>query len=368
MRRCPDETIAELYASGLMRMMQPVRWGGSELGLDVLLEVVFEMCQGCASTAWVWLNLATHSWNIGQFGLGAQQDVWQADPNAVAITGLAFPAGRASAVAGGYRVSGRWPFGSGVDSAQWTIVGAPVDRGERSTPGTQERRFFLVPKAEFRSLDDWRAYGLTGTGSHNVEVIDAFVPEHRSVLAETFASGFDCPGAALNPHALYRTPPFAAFGFALGMVPLGSAKAAVTSYLASARRRAATYSGTRLAELGSIQLRIAEASACVDAAEQSLRSDLREFMAMVERHESPSVDARLRWKRNIAFGVTLDLRAVDALMAASGAGGLTLDAPLQRHFRDIHAAASHIALTWDVQASAYGQHALGLPLPPGLLL
>jgi 3-hydroxy-9,10-secoandrosta-1,3,5(10)-triene-9,17-dione monooxygenase len=365
LRRCPDETIDDLYACGLMRMMQPARWGGSELGLEPLLEVTIELCHGCASTAWVWLNLATHSWNIGQFGLEAQQDVWGSDPNAVAITGLAFPSGRATPVAGGYRVSGRWPFGSGVDAAQWTIVGAPVDRGSGTTP---ERRFFLVPRAEFRSLDDWRAYGLTGSGSHSVEVTDAFVPEHRSLLAQAFASGFDCPGAQSNANTLYRTPPFAGFNFALAMVPLGIAKAAVAAYVASAKRRTGTYTGARLSDFTSIQMRIAETSACVDLVEASLRSDLREFNAMIERGESPSTELRLRWKRNVAFGVTLDVRAVDALMVASGAGGLALEAPLQRHFRDVHAAAAHFALTWDVQASAYGQSALGLPDPPGLLL
>ncbi|HEX4328747.1 MAG TPA: acyl-CoA dehydrogenase family protein, partial [Burkholderiales bacterium] len=123
LRRAPEESLAELHASGLMRMFQPQRFGGSELGADAMFEVILEMCKGCASTTWVWFNLASHSWNIGQFGLQAQEDVWGADPHALAAGGLAFPCGKAVPVEGGYKLSGRWPFGSGIDGANWHLVG-----------------------------------------------------------------------------------------------------------------------------------------------------------------------------------------------------------------------------------------------------
>jgi alkylation response protein AidB-like acyl-CoA dehydrogenase len=113
LRRVPDETIADLRESGLLRLMQPARFGGSELGLDAVMNVVLEFCKGCPSTAWVYSNLASHSWNIGQFELQAQEDVWNEDPFAVAATGLAFPCGKATPVDGGYRLAGKWPFASG---------------------------------------------------------------------------------------------------------------------------------------------------------------------------------------------------------------------------------------------------------------
>ncbi len=366
LRRCPDETIEELNASGLMRAMQPRRFGGSELGIDVVIDVALELCRGCPSTVWVWLNLTTHSWNIGQFPIEAQHDVWDRDPYATAATGLAFPCGKARKVDGGYRVSGKWPFGSGVDAATWMLVGAFVDNG---TPGEPpERRFFLVPKSEYRSLDNWDAYGLTGTGSHDVEVLDAFVPEHRSINAERFASGLETYGAKEHGTLLFKLPPFPTFGFSLGVVPLGAAKAALEEYVSITRKRAGTYTGARLAELAPLQIRIGEASACIDFFEQVMRKDMAELIATVGRGESPSVEARLRWKRNVSFGTVLMKRAMDVIMAASGAGGLASSGVLQRHFRDVNAAASHIALTWDVQAGAYGQHVLGLPLQAGLLI
>ena len=127
-RRIPDESIEELHTSGLMRLMQPKRFGGSELGLGVLMDVVLEICKGCSSTAWTYSNLASHSWNIGQFELQAQEDVWGDDPFALAATGLAFPCGKATPVEGGYMVSGKWPFGSGVDASTWMLVGAMTEQ------------------------------------------------------------------------------------------------------------------------------------------------------------------------------------------------------------------------------------------------
>jgi 3-hydroxy-9,10-secoandrosta-1,3,5(10)-triene-9,17-dione monooxygenase len=364
LRRCPEETIAELHESGLMRVMQPKRYGGGELGMEVIADVTFELSRGCASTAWVWLNLATHAWNIAQFGAEAQDDVWSKNAAAVAATGLAFPCGRATPVSGGYRVTGRWPFGSGVDAADWMIVGAFTEN-----PGGQTgRRFFLVPKPDFRSLDNWNAVGLAGTGSHDVEVNDVFVPEHRTVAAELLASGYDAPGAKFSTSPIYRLPAYAAFGFGLAGVPLGAARAALQDYLDGSRKRVATYGAGRLAELGPIQGKIAEASACVAFAEHAYRANLVEMNQLTETGVPIANDVKLRWKRDLAFGVTLCKRAIETLMAASGAAGLSMNQPLQRHFRDIHAAGAHIGLTWDVQATAYGRDALGVPMDANTLI
>lgn len=364
LRRATDETLADLHAAGLMRLMQPKRFGGSELGLDVLMDVVLELCRGCASTAWIYSNLASHAWNIGQFELQAQEDIWNEDPNALAATGLAFPCGRATPVDGGYRVSGRWPFASGVDASTWMLVGAMAEQ----SGGGPERRFFLVPQPDFRSLDNWQAFGLTGTGSHDVEIKDAFVPTHRSMSAEIFAAGQNVPGAKVYENRLFQMPTFAAFAYVLASVPLGAARAAVEQFTANMRTRAGTYTGVRVAELGPVQARIAEAAACVEFAEVVLRRDWRELEAGVEAGQFPGIETKLRWKRNVAFATELVVRAIDTLMPAAGAGGLSLNLPLQRQFRDIHAASAHIALTWDVHAAAYGQSALGLQPQGGLLL
>ena len=364
LRHVHPDTIAELHSSGLMRLMQPARFGGSELGLDDLMNVVFEIARGCPSTAWVYSNLASHSWNLGQFELQAQEDIWAEDPHALAATGLAFPCGRAVPVEGGYRLTGLWPFGSGVDASSWMLVGAMTERAG----GAPERRFFLVPQADFKSLDNWSSYGLTGTGSHDVQIQDAFVPAHRTVSAEVFAAGQNLPGAQLYANPLFSMPTFAAFAYILSSIPVATAKAAVEQFTQGMRARAGTYTGTRVAELASVQARIAEAASCVEFAETVIRRDWQTLEANVRDGEFPSMETKLRWKRNVAFATQLAVRAIDALMPAAGAGGLKLGLPLQRQFRDIHAASAHIALTWDVHAAAYGQSALGLQPQGGLLL
>lgn len=364
LRRCPQETLDELRDSGLLRMMQPARFGGSELGLDTLFNVVMELSKGCASTAWTYSNLASHNWNVGQLELQAQNDIWGEDPDACVATGLAFPCGRATRVEGGYRLKGRWPFASGVDASRWMMVGALIEQ----PAGAPERRFFLVPETGFRTLDNWQALGLSGTGSHDVEIDDVFVPEHRTVSAERFAAGQHLPGATLYDNPLYAMPTFAAFAYVLCVIPVGTAKAAVEQFTQGMRARAGTYTGARVAELAPVQLRIAEASACVEFAETVIRRDWQELESSVRQGHYPDPQTKLRWKRNTAFATSLAVRAVDTLMPAAGAGGLNLNAPLQRQFRDIHAAAAHFGLTWDVHAVAYAQGALGLQPQAGMLL
>ena len=364
LRRVHADTIRELHEAGLMRLMQPARFGGSELWLDDLMNVVFEIGKVCASSAWVYSNLASHAWNIGQFELQAQEEVWGNDPDALAATGLAFPCGKAMPVDGGYRLSGRWPFCSGINASSWMLVGAMTEQ----EGGPPQRRFFLVHEKDFTVYDNWNTFGLTGTGSHDVEIKDAFVPAHRSVSAEIFAAAQHLPGAKLYDNPLYAMPTFAAFAYVLCATPVAAAKGAVEQLTANLRQRAGTYTGARLAELNSVQIRIAEASACVEFAETVIRRDWQALEECARKRDYPSMETKLSWKRNAAFATQLAVRAVDALMRASGAGGLSAEGPLQRQFRDIHAASAHIALTWDIHGAAYGQSALGLPSPAGFLL
>jgi alkylation response protein AidB-like acyl-CoA dehydrogenase len=190
LRRCPQETLDELRDSGLLRMMQPARFGGSELGLDTLFNVVMELSKGCASTAWTYSNLASHNWNVGQLELQAQIDVWGEDPDACVATGLAFPCGRATRSRAAIALSGRWPFASGVDASTWMIVGALTEQ----PPAPPERRFFLVPETGFRTLDNWQALGLSGTGSHDVEIDDVVRARAPHGLGRTCSPpGSTCP-------------------------------------------------------------------------------------------------------------------------------------------------------------------------------
>src|SRR5262252_2544555 len=175
-RQIPDETIAEFHAAGILRILQPRRFGGLQGRFSLFSRIVEEFTFGCASSAWVYAVLAEHEWIIAQYPEQAQIDVWGENPEAVASSSLA-PREAARHVPGGWRLSGRYPFLSGCDYAQWGIIGAFL--GPKGDP--RHIAYLLVPLAEVEIVDDWQVLGLLGTGSKSLVLHDVFVPEHRSV-------------------------------------------------------------------------------------------------------------------------------------------------------------------------------------------
>src|SRR5271167_3905650 len=154
-RKLPAETIAEYRAAGILRILQPRRFGGMQGRFSLFSRIVEELTYGCASSAWVYAVLAEHQWIIAQYPEEAQIDVWGADPEAVASSSLA-PREAARRVPGGWRLSGRYPFSSGCDYAQWAIIGTFL--GEKGDP--RHIAYLLVPLAEIEIVDDWQVLGL----------------------------------------------------------------------------------------------------------------------------------------------------------------------------------------------------------------
>jgi 3-hydroxy-9,10-secoandrosta-1,3,5(10)-triene-9,17-dione monooxygenase len=356
LRRCPDESVRDLEDSGLMRALQPRRVGGSELDWVALVDVSSELARGCGSTAWNWANWAVHHWMLALWPRQCQDEVWGADPAALIASALMFPPGKATRVAGGYRLGGRWPFSSGVDQSAWNMIGGIVQGGEQP-----EMRLFLVPAADYRVVDTWHAMGLRGTGSKDVEASDIFVPEHRTLSIEQTKGGDVHPGAAANPGPIYRIPCFAALPHMLVGIPLGVAQGAYDTFLEGMRGRVSRYSGKSLADMTAVQMKIAEAGACIDTARLVLRRHCLDAGAFARRGEVPDLLAKATWRRDGAFAAQLAGRAMDVIFSASGASGLYDEHPLQRAFRDLHAANAHITMMWDAQATTFGRIALGLP-------
>jgi 3-hydroxy-9,10-secoandrosta-1,3,5(10)-triene-9,17-dione monooxygenase len=357
LRRCPDESIGELHAAGLMRVLQPRRVGGSELPWVVLIDLGSELARGCGSTAWNWANYAVHHWMLAFWSLACQEEIWGADPAALIASSMVFPAGKAVRVAGGFRLSGRWPFSSGVDPAAWNMLGGIVKDGSEAA----EHRMFLLPRDDYAIIDNWRVLGLRGTGSKDVAAEDVFVPEHRTVSVEATKGGANHPGAAVNPAPLFRIPIFATFPYMLTGIALGIAQGAYESFIDGLRGRVARYSGKNLADMTAVQLRLAEAAACIDTARRVMRDYCVTAQTLADRDEVPDLLAKATWRRDGAFSAGLCERAVDVLFKAGGGGALFDDHPLQRAFRDVHAATAHISMIWEPQATTFGRVALGLP-------
>ncbi len=357
LRRLPDETIADLHRSGLFRMLQPARAGGSELPYTAMVELAAIIGSGCGSTAWVLNNLASHHWMLGYWPKAAQDEIWGPSPDTLIGSAFIFPGGRARKVKGGYRLGGRWPFSSGVDPSAWNMIGAVVPDEQT---GASEQRIFLVPASDYSIVDTWYVSGLAGTGSKDVVIADVLVPEHRTLSVEA-GKGGPHPGSAINPGALFRLPWFALFGFVVAGVSLGIARGAIEQYVAGTRSKLGTYTGRSLADFSTLQVHVAEAGALTDAAEAVMLRDCEEAMRFAEAGEVPPMEDKVRWRRDGAYAARMCTQAVDIIFAAAGGGAIYESNPLQRAFRDIHAASGHFGVNWDANGVNYGRVALGLP-------
>lgn len=356
LRRLPDETIAELHDSGLFRMLQPRRVGGSELPFRSMVELVSTIGKGDGSTAWVLANLAAHHWLLGMWPQRAQEEVWGASPDSLIGSALIFPRGRAKKVPGGYRLSGRWPFSSGVDPASWNLIGAIMQDEEE---GITEPRIFLLPAKDYTIIDTWQVIGLSGTGSKDVAAEDVFVPEYRSVAVREITGGPN-PGSKVNPSVLYQLPAVSLFAFCIAGVSLGIAQGAIAYFMETMRTRTSYYTGRNLADFVTLQIHLAEATAITDAARAVMLSDCDEATRIVGEGGMPSLEQRARYRRDGAYAATLCTRAVDVLFQATGGGAIYARNPLQRAFRDAHAANAHYTLNWDINGALFGRVLLGL--------
>jgi 3-hydroxy-9,10-secoandrosta-1,3,5(10)-triene-9,17-dione monooxygenase len=358
LRRLPPETERDLHESGLFRIVQPKRVGGSEFDYVALVDCAEAIGLADASVAWNFANLASHHWMLGMFDKRAQDLVWNKDADALIASSFIFPAGRARKVHGGYVLRGNWPFSSGVDSSEWNMLASVVSSDDEADG--IEYRIFLVNKSDYKIKDTWNASGLRGTGSNDVEVDDAFVAEPMT-LAVSDLDGGPTPGSAVNPNALYALPVFSLFPYVLSGVALGNAQACLDDYVDLARHRASTYNRAKIGDLQSTQIKIAEASAKIDAARLIMRSTCIEAMADARRGQIPDIAAKTKLRRDGAYSVNLCTEAVSLLFSASGARGLFMTGVLQRQFRDAHAINSHIAFNFDAAGTNYGRVALGLP-------
>lgn len=358
-RSVPPETVEELRRAGLYKLVQPAAYGGHEQDFAVLADVMMEMAGACASTAWVCGLLSAHQWVVGLFPAEAQNDVWGGNPDAT-LCGSYAPISEAAQAPGGYRLNGRWSFASGCDNSQWAICAARL-------PATSERpsqpAFLLVPAGDYTIEDTWDVIGLAGTGSKTLLLKDVFVPGHRVVLFADAASG-RTPGSRLYRNRLYAVPIYSHVSACLAATAVGAAAGAIDDFIAATggrlTRGSVTGGNNRMAEFPTIQIRVAEAAASVDAARTILLRDLEAIAREVRENGEGSVQQRVTNRRGQAFAVNMAVRAVDILNAATGGNGLALSNPVQRAWRDINAVGRHVSVNWDAVATMYGQMALGL--------
>ena len=354
-RRMLPETEADLHRTGLFRFLQPKRYGGMELDFPAFFEVPAALARGCASTAWNVFNLGAHHWTLALFDERAQHDVWGENPDALIASGIAYPQGQARRVEGGYILSGRWNFSSGVDMSEWNQLSAIVRDGERPA----DYRMCLLHKTQYEVIDDWHVLGMRGTGSKTVVARDVFVPEYRAVCMLDARGGTRFAGARVSTNPLYHVPLAAVGSLGLGGAAVGNAQAALEFATDMVKERSTSYTAMKMRDFQAVQLRIGAAAAKIDAAQLVMRAICAEAHDIARRGAVPDMPAKLRYRRDLAYGAQLCTEAVDMLHAMAGANGIYDREPLERIFRDAHALGGHISFSFDAQVSAWGLGALG---------
>jgi len=348
-RQLPAETIDEYHAAGILRILQPRRFGGRQGRFSLFSRIVEELTYGCASSAWVYAVLAEHQWIIAQYREEAQVDVWGDDPVAVASSSLA-PRAAAKRVAEGWRLSGRYSFSSGCDYAQWAILGAFL--GEMGDP--RHIAYLLVPLAEVEIVDDWQTLGLLGTGSKSLVLHDVFVPEHRSVMVSDLFAGTP-PGALVHPdYPVLRAPRGFLVSYSLPPVAIALGRRALDIACASLAGRVSR-GVTRVAESEVVQMVIGEAAAAIDLATAMLHSGRESSTAAVSSGRRITEAEALRARRDMVFAQHQVGWALDRLCELAGPRWVYASNELGAIRRDVMTILTHHAASRQAAMAPYGR-------------
>lgn len=359
-RHLPDDLMKALKESGLLRVLQPSHWGGYEMDLGTFVRVATEIAKGDTSTGWVYCILGIHNFWIGYVEPQLQHEIWGKDSNVVMADSFA-PMGKVQQVSGGYRLSGRWSFLSGLWCSDWVAVGAQV---APEPGGKPEWTMCFVPKADYRVDDQWHVVGMQGTDSNTIVVENVFVPQHRVFWLERSERTGEAPGHKLNPGSLYRLPFVPTLGLSLVPAAVGSARAAVTHFQQWIETRVPVYtaSGAPQKEMTSAQMALAEASTTLDAVEGLMLRCAEELMTLCEQERRLLTEQeRARYYAWRGYMVRQATRVVDRLFELSGGHALYLRHPLQRIWRDVHAVSQHLGLNFEFAMEGYGRTLVGLP-------
>lgn len=344
----PHETVTELHKEGLLSLVKPKCHGGLELPLESVLQVCAVLGRGCASTGWVATVLNVHHWVAALFPEAAQRAYFE---KADVLSAASFaPTGTAVIGEGGFVANGRWSFASGVDHCDWVFLAATV---AEPAPGEKPGPYFLlVPAADYTvDHDSWHVAGLRGTGSKDVLLDDCFVPIERAVFMPLLLGG-NGPGTQLHDGDIYHLPAHPLLVAVLAAPVVGAVQHGLELFTERTRVRRFPHTGGKQAEQPTAHVALAEAAANLSAAQALLR---QVFDELAHLHSDMPRAELARVPRDTAFAMRLLRAAIDIVFTHSGGGALQDANPIQRIWRDVHAASAHAALSWTSQAQAWGQ-------------
>lgn len=362
MRQVPDENIALLKSIRMHRALQPKAYGGMEISLPEFADCVVALAGACASTAWAFSLLCTHSHQLAMFSKQLQDEVWASNPDATASSSIA-PFGKVTETEGGVIFNGEMGWSSGSDHAEWAIVGCRRNDAE----GVPAYCFAVLPRGDYEIRDDWFAAGMKGSGTKTLVIKDAFVPEHRIQKAKDMMEGTSA-GFGLYPDSnIFYSPyrPYFASGFSA--VGLGVAERMLAAYAEKTKNRVRAYTGVNVGGATPALMRLAESTHQVGAARAFLEKTWKEHAEHSERHQYPSRETLAFWRTNQAYAVKMCIQAVDRLFEASGGSSWFESNEMQRLFRDSHMTGAHAYTDYDVCAQILGRELMGLEPDPSMV-
>jgi 3-hydroxy-9,10-secoandrosta-1,3,5(10)-triene-9,17-dione monooxygenase len=360
-RNLPAETIRDYTEAGFFRILQPRRWGGYEMHPSVFFDVLMTLAEYDMSSAWVYGVVGCHPYELALFHDQAQQEVWGRDTE-VLVSSSYQPVGKVERVEGGFRLSGRWGFSSGSAHCQWVLLGAlvpPVEPG-----GPPDMRTFLVPRSDYRIDDTWHVFGLKATGSNDVVVENAFVPDYRTHRA---VDGFLCanPGQEENSAPLFSLPWAQIFVRSVSSAAIGAARGAIGAFLEIAKSRISTNTGKQSKSDPFALAAAAKAYAQVDEMETTLHRNFDRLMHYAEAGAAIPPEERLLYRYQSSTVVRRCAGLVDDLMPLMGGRAIYLSSPLVRYWLDLNAGRAHVANDPNFAAPDLANALMGEPVNPG---
>lgn len=353
-RRMPRPVFEAIRDAGLYTLAVPRALGGAEAEDEIILNVIEELSRQDGSVGWN-VMIASHAAVIASYlPPKALREVYRGGPSTV-IAGALPPKGAAIPVQGGFRLTGRWPFASGCHQAEWMLGPSIVMEDTKPRMRSDDRpdiRSFCLPVADCNILDTWDTAGLRGTGSHDWQVADLFVPEERS-FPLLFEGPLE-PGAFSLRNISYAFPSVAA-------VALGIARDAIDSFKELATTKTATLATSPLATQHTVHERVGRAEALLGSGRAFLHETARELPLSPNWSKEVSDEVSARVRLACAHAAQSAAEAVDLMFNAAGTTSIYASSRLERCFRDVHVATQHIAVA-PSNIEMAGQYLLGLGL------
>lgn len=355
LRRLPLETVKELKDIGIVRLLQPARYGGLEADPRYFYEACLAIGAACGSTGWVAGVVGVHPWQLALFPDQVQAEIWGDDPDTW-VSSTYMPGGVLARTPGGFTLNGRWSFSSGCDHCGWVILGCVELKGEGEMPRMWN---VVIPRSDYEIDDVWDTVGLRGTGSNDIVVKDLFVPDHRTLDLEAMFS-WKSPGLEVNTGPLYKMPFAAMFANAITVAVIAMGEGMVAETIEYSKKRVSATWGKAI-EDPYVLAAVGEAASDVAASRAQLLANIGEMYETVCAGKELSMDLRTRTRRDQVAGAQRTIAAIDACYDRAGAGAISMASPLQRLWKDAHTGRHHTIHSIEKSFAGWTLGAMGLP-------